>query len=313
MSFVRCVGLCKAADIRRGNYSISPEKDNYMTGDRVALSCPLGYVFEASYSMETDITCGDSGWTQSPLSSNCVPVLCPPPNVTHLEWVGDNAGFGNKTTLNFTCRNGYYLRGVERSQCQSNGMWSEPLPSCVPPVCSPVDYASGSYGGNTSCRCPDGFRELSDGTESGDASGEAAQNVSLPKCEYIKCSVLADPLNGFVNSSGNYVNSSAVFSCDYGSSLSGTSEVFCSAEGHWQPLLDQVCIRQCDAPDMIANGSRNGTYTVGNRVVYTCDMGFRLTTSTNTSAVIECNSDRRWNASAPTCLPGKEMIACNSL
>ena len=35
------------------------------------------------------------------------------------------------STITFSCRNGYYIKGIRKANCLSNGLWSNIPPNCI--------------------------------------------------------------------------------------------------------------------------------------------------------------------------------------
>ena len=55
----------------------------------------------------------------------------------------------------------------------------------------------------------------------------------------------------------------------------------------------------CSTPRFLSNGQRHySSTTVGSRVTYTCNPGYRLTSGSSSRA---CQSDGLWSGSHPTC------------
>ncbi|KAJ8363537.1 hypothetical protein SKAU_G00123680 [Synaphobranchus kaupii] len=96
--------------------------------------------------MSRKIVCSASGtWSHSRF--RCLPIKCSPPGLflNGEIHIADNV---YQSTINYTCKEGYILRGANTSECLHDGTWSHPLPVCDPVTCGlPLipKYAAISY------------------------------------------------------------------------------------------------------------------------------------------------------------------------
>ena len=92
----------------------------------------------------------------------------------------------------------------------------------------------------------------------------------------------------------------ATYSCNSGYTLTGTTDRQCQSNGQWNasnPTCDPV---DCGNPGVPDNGQAHGNiYTYTSIVTFSCDTGYTLSDDHG----VECESDRQWNASNPTCDP----------
>ncbi|XP_035256647.1 CUB and sushi domain-containing protein 1a isoform X1 [Anguilla anguilla] len=129
------------------------------------------------------------------------------------------------------------------------------------------------------------------------------------------CSINNLPRNGGVfNRTGEQPGSRLQYFCNRGYRLVGQSNATCNLHPNglyqWDapaPLCQAI---SCGIPDPPGNGSFHGfQYTVGSKVHYQCNEGYRMESSRSLSAV--CQGDGSWSNTVhpPRCLP----IQCPSI
>ncbi|KAI1894595.1 hypothetical protein AGOR_G00117390 [Albula goreensis] len=129
------------------------------------------------------------------------------------------------------------------------------------------------------------------------------------------CSINNLPKNGgVVNKTGDQFGSKLQYFCNRGYRLVGRSNGTCRLHPnglyHWDvpaPLCQAI---SCGIPEPPGNGSFHGfQYTVGSKVHYQCNEGYRIESSHSLTAV--CQEDGSWSnmAHPPQCLP----IQCPSI
>ena len=92
----------------------------------------------------------------------------------------------------------------------------------------------------------------------------------------------------------------ATYSCNNGYILNGTTDRQCLSNGQWNTSSPTCVPVDCGNPGAPDNGQAQGNiYTYTSIVTFSCNTGYNL--SGNRS--IECLSNRKWNASSPTCDP----------
>ncbi|XP_067846631.1 P-selectin-like [Heptranchias perlo] len=158
--------------------------------------------------------------------------------------IGD---FSYSSTCDFSCAEGFELRGSDRLECGASGEWSAPIPNCEAVKCGSLEipgqrfkncsHPIGDFSYNSTCdfSCAKGF-ELrgSDRLKCG-ATGE--WSAPIPNCEAVKCDVPKISRNGNMNCShpmGNFsYNSTCDFGCVEGFSLNGSVNLQCEGSGTW--------------------------------------------------------------------------------
>ncbi|XP_078578130.1 uncharacterized protein LOC144863042 [Branchiostoma floridae x Branchiostoma japonicum] len=109
-----------------------PSPHNYPV--TVTFSCNSGYELNGA----ENTTCQTDRTWSNPVptcSSGQCSTLAAPTNGARTPAVGATS-FGN--TVTFFCSMGYTLNGATTATCQTNGTWSNPVPTCTPRSCPPL-------------------------------------------------------------------------------------------------------------------------------------------------------------------------------
>ncbi|XP_052775111.1 uncharacterized protein LOC128213450 [Mya arenaria] len=141
-----------------GDFHISNGQVDEMTGnqfgDTMRVSCSTGYDL-VGFSV---IICNaDGAWSNDP---HCRIKDCGVPALSvNVKVASEGTQFGSIVTFN--CNEGYRLVGPQRSECGSDGRWSDESPVCIAKVniggmCAGDDYcaAIGAECLNEVCKCP---------------------------------------------------------------------------------------------------------------------------------------------------------------
>ncbi|XP_051920530.1 CUB and sushi domain-containing protein 3-like isoform X1 [Hippocampus zosterae] len=129
------------------------------------------------------------------------------------------------------------------------------------------------------------------------------------------CSTPDSPQHGFVVSqTGGHVNSTVRWACDRGYKLIGKGTAVCkkTASGYytWDTPIPACQAVSCGVPSAPVNGGvLAADYSVGTRVTYFCDSGYRLSSKELTTTV--CQPDGTW--SNHNKIPGCILMMCPSL
>ncbi|XP_017162838.1 CUB and sushi domain-containing protein 2 [Poecilia reticulata] len=123
------------------------------------------------------------------------------------------------------------------------------------------------------------------------------------------CSPPNNPVNGTVHSlTGSKLGSTLRFNCDQGFRLIGQTSATCTrtAQGihQWNAPVPLCQVMSCGMPVAPVNGSIVGQdFSLGARVTYQCNPGFRLAGPLTTSVV--CQESGRWSPieAPPRCVP----------
>ncbi|NWR79184.1 CR2 protein, partial [Centropus unirufus] len=297
---------CPNPDVRNGKLLNSwEEKDEYMYGDRLAITCNEGYTLKGASS--NVLRCTSDG-TWDPPVPECTPEpYCPRPDIAHgREVYASRNNYGIGTRLRLMCDSGYVLRGQGSTECQANASWAPPLPFCDQ-VCGPPPQAANgwhsglgqehfSYGTSVTYHCAQGLSLI------GDASIYCTSEDGLtlgwsgpaPECRVVRCpkpTVERGRMTPqkFVFPYGVDVQ----FSCDEGFKLQGAAGSRCQADGTWQPPLPTCQAVYCSRPSGEENlqiSSPRLRYEVNETLSYFC----RSNIHQSVSSAATCSSDGTW-------------------
>ena len=193
--------------------------------------------------------------------------------------------------------------GVE---CESNRQWNASNPTCDPVDCgNPGVPINGRLHGDiytytsiVTFSCSNGYI-LSD-NYGRECESNGQWNTSNPTCDPVDCGNPGVPDNGQAHGDIYTYTSIITFSCDTGYTLSGNYSIECQSNGQWNtsnPICDPV---DCGNPGVPDNGQTHGNiYTYTSIVTFSCDTGYALSDDHG----VECESNRQWNTSNPTCDP----------
>ncbi|XP_064129333.1 complement receptor type 2 isoform X2 [Loxodonta africana] len=291
-------------------------------GLSVTYSCDRGYLLRG----EKTITCLSSGdW--SALSPTCKEAQCQSPGRIPNGQVKVPTSLQVGVTVNYSCNEGYRLRGQPSSQCVIAGqhaVWTK-IPVCEVILCPPPPAIhngrhTGSssepvrYGSTVIYTCdPDpekGVTFILIGNNTihctSDSQRTGIWSDSGPRCE-LSTSAVRCPhpqvLNGYtlsVQKKEYAYNDSVTFACVSGFTLNGRNRARCNAQGMWDPSVP-VCEKECQAPPKILNGQNKDRHIVrfdpGTSVKYSCDPGYVLVGE----EYIRCTSEGVWKPKAPQC------------
>ncbi|KAM9243624.1 E-selectin isoform 2-T2 [Dugong dugon] len=166
-----------------------------------------------------------------------------------------SGSFQSGSSCEFSCEQGFVLKGSKRLQCGPTGEWDSDKPSCEavkcdavsPPQSGSVRYThspTGEFTYKSSCAftCEEGF-ELH-GSAQLECTSQGQWTQEVPSCQVVQCSSLA--VSGKINMScsGEPVFSTVcTFACPEGWTLNGSAALMCGATGHWSGMLPS-----CEAP-----------------------------------------------------------------
>ncbi|KAI1896752.1 hypothetical protein AGOR_G00098050 [Albula goreensis] len=239
----------------------------YEVGHEVFLSCKPGY---SQTKGTRKITCGVSGtWSHSTFS--CEPKRCsiPGPLLHGAIQAADNV---YRSTINYTCNEGYILRGSSFSHCLSDGTWSHSLPSCDPVICSLPEIpkygkfiASRKFKDNTTFFgdsveyvCPPPLALF------GDERGFCTSNgnwTRTPECRLVTCPPPTGIPNGFMSFAvkrDHGYKERVRYGCNANYVLDGPMEAECEKTGNWstKPVCRAPCTVGIERGRIFYNGKK---------------------------------------------------------
>uniref|UniRef100_A0A8D3CAD4 CUB and Sushi multiple domains 3a n=1 Tax=Scophthalmus maximus TaxID=52904 RepID=A0A8D3CAD4_SCOMX len=229
------------------------------------------------------------------------------------------ADYSVGTRVTYFCNNGYRLSSKELTTtvCQPDGTWSNhnKIPRCIVMMCPSLSSFSldhgkwrivnGShyeYGTKIIFTCNPGYYRVGPAHIQCLANGVWSWRNERPRCKIISCGNLPTPPNGNKIGIQTTFGASAIFSCNLGSVLTGSTVRECLLSGLWSGMETQCLAGHCGVPEQIVNGQVIGeNFGYRDTVVYQCNPGFRLIGS----SVRICQQDHNWSGQLPVCICDK--------
>ncbi|KAJ8264095.1 hypothetical protein GJAV_G00145100 [Gymnothorax javanicus] len=224
----------------------------YDPGQELFLNCKPGYT---PISGPRKIVCADTGtWSSSSFKCDLKSCSNPGPLINGKIHIADIVF---QSIINFTCAEGYVLRGANTSECMHDGSWSHPVPQCDPVACGLPEipkYASINYSrrfkGNTTFfgdsvtyGCSPPLVLL------GNKVGFCLPNGTWsepPECRVVTCPRPTEIPNGFISFAvirEHGYKERIRYGCDANYVLEGSMEVECGETGQWSKK--PVCRAPC--------------------------------------------------------------------
>ena len=210
------------------------------------------------------------------------------------------------TTLTYNCDPGYHLGEVDSVECGPSAIWSRPLPTCSPLLCSsPLNVTNGkiSYGGHTvgkvaAYKCKKGH--FLQGPHNSTCTELGAWEPPPPLCSAVDCRNPQLLQHGSIAYQSTTYKSVVRYSCLPGYVLHGPSSRQCGSSGLWSRTPPRCEPASCSAPPLISMGQTQGTglWSPGDKTQYTCRPGHTLIGSN-----MECDKSGKWTGNPPHCLP----------
>ncbi|XP_075689585.1 E-selectin-like [Rhinoderma darwinii] len=291
-------------------------------GSTCEFTCSEGWKLKGS----NVTTCGSTGqWTED--IPECEAVTCevlrsPQQGSFTCNHLWAENSFGS--TCEFTCSEGWKLKGSNVTTCGSRGLWTEEIPECEAVTCEALGspqqgsftcnhlWAENSFGSTCEFTCSEGWKIKGSNVTTCGSTGQWTEDI--PECEAITCEVLGTPQNGSCNCNHpwteNSFGSTCEFSCSEGWKLKGSNKTTCDSTGQWTEGIPE-----CDAVTCEALGSpQQGSFTCnhlwaensfGSTCEFTCSEGWKL----KGSNVTTCGSTGQWTEDIPEC----EVVTCNAV
>ncbi|KAM3865308.1 uncharacterized protein ACN63O_011008 [Diretmus argenteus] len=221
-------------------------------GTELVLSCKAGH---SPLLGPRSIVCSASGeWTKTRLI--CKPKRCPnPDDLSNGETYYEDTVY--RSTINYTCLEGYTMHGASSAVCQANGTWSEPTPECKPVTCglAPIPllgkivYDKKISGNTTEFGLKGTYECLPPFALRGNARGECTASgawTAPPECRLVTCRPPQPIEHGYMSSSQqrDYDYKETVrYGCNGDYVIDGSPEIECQETGEWseQPVCKASC------------------------------------------------------------------------
>uniref|UniRef100_A0A7N6FBD4 CUB and Sushi multiple domains 3a n=1 Tax=Anabas testudineus TaxID=64144 RepID=A0A7N6FBD4_ANATE len=223
------------------------------------------------------------------------------------------ADYSVGTRVTYFCNSGYRLSSKELTTtvCQPDGTWSNhnKIPRCIVMMCPSLSSFSldhgkwrvvnGShyeYGTKIIFTCNPGYYRVGPAHIQCLSNGVWSWRNERPRCRIISCGDLPSPPNGKKIGTQTTFGASAIFSCDLGYVLTGSTVRECLLSGLWSGTETLCLAGHCGIPEQIVNGQVIGeNFGYRDTVVYQCNPGFRLIGS----SVRICQQDHNWSGQLP--------------
>ena len=279
--------------------------DNVFTyQSTVQYYCNVGYQLSGDSSIECT---ANGNWNNT--LPNCAIINCTDPGTpTNGERTGVNIYYNS--TVSYSCNTGYNLTGAASITCNATGLWSAPVPSCPPVSCgdpgTPNNGKKSSsvytYNSIISFQCDSGY--LLSGPVSLICLSNGLWNGPAPTCNPVNCGDPGTLTNGTRNGTVFTFNSTVLYSCDTGYTITGATSLTCLSNGLWDESVPSCDIVNCSSPGEPTNGMlQGGTFTYNSVVTYNCSVGYGLTGA----VALTCLADGTWDASMPSC----DIVNCS--
>ncbi|KAI8478628.1 CUB and sushi domain-containing protein 3 [Branchiostoma belcheri] len=220
----------------------------------------------------------------------------------------NDSNFGVGQTVTYSCSAGYQLQGTATITCQSNGMWSDAIPTCEASCGGTYTDQSGvinspgypnSYPNDAQCI----WTILGGTTSSGTPRLiELTFNIFSLEANYDFVYVYDGYANGTVLNRFTGTNTP-----DQQRSTSNVLSIKMTTDGSVQQTGFQAAYQilgsvTCTNPGAPQFGSMvtsviGNTFSVGAQVTFSCDPGYDL----SDNSPITCQSNGQWSGPVPTC------------
>nr|XP_055042279.1 E-selectin isoform X3 [Misgurnus anguillicaudatus] len=292
-------------------------------------SCEEGYELKGSSTRKCTAT---TEWTSKP--PTCELIKCKPEDITtpdhgSVYCSNPNGNFSYDSQCEYSCDEGYKLKGGSMARCTATTEWSSKPPTCELVKCNPdvltlhhgsvrCSNPNGDFSYDSVCdySCEEGY--VLKGFSTTKCTATTEWTSKPPTCELVLCSELITPNNGTMhcrhNPKGNFgYKSTCEFACEKGYTLqiSSSSTLLCEATGHWNDSQPSCKVVKCNPEDVITlhHGSvrcfnPNGDFSYDSVCEYSCEEGYEL----KGSSMRKCTATTKWTSKPPTC----ELIKCKS-
>ncbi|KAF7653230.1 hypothetical protein LDENG_00085810 [Lucifuga dentata] len=223
----------------------------FSPGAEVALSCTEGHTPQFG---PRKIVCTTSGkWTTTRFM--CIPKNCPYPEpVQNGELYYEDTIY--RSTVNYTCNEGYTMTGANSTVCLASGTWSSPAPECKPVTCglAPIPqygmivYNKRVRGNTTDYGTTGTYTCLPPHVAIGNIKAECTASgkwTELPECRIVTCAPPKLIENGYLSNTEerdfDYMET-VRYGCNGDYVLDGSLQSVCQENGEWSERPD------CKAP-----------------------------------------------------------------
>ncbi|XP_043075030.1 E-selectin-like isoform X3 [Puntigrus tetrazona] len=321
---VQCPELIKP---QKGHMQCQHPTGQFRYQSTCVFMCEEGYTLRDCSS--STLSCGAKGsWNDS--QPTCEIIKCKPEDVTppdhaSVKCTHPYGNFSYDSKCEYSCEEGYELKGSSTRSCTSTTEWSGIPSTCelvqCPELIKPqkghmqCQHPMGQFRYQSTCvfMCEEGYtlRDSSSSTLSCGAKG--SWNDSQPTCEIIKCKPedVTPPDHASVKCThpyGNFsYNSKCEYSCEEGYELKGSSTRSCTSTTKWSGKPPTCELIHCPALESPVNGelSCTSSFNYGSKCSFSCTEGFNL----QGASEISCTKAAKWGQEPPHC----EAVLCPQL
>ncbi|NXJ40043.1 CR2 protein, partial [Ciconia maguari] len=314
---------CLNPDIRNGkSLPVWEDKDNYVYGDKLEITCNDGYAFKGHHDNIVVIWCTSNGRWHPPVPE-CTSVLhCPKPDIAYgREVYKSKDAYKVGTRLELVCDSGYVLRGQDSIECRADATWGPLLPFCDKACGPPPQITRGQhsglgreqfpYGAEVTYSCAEGLSLIGDTSIycTSDDGENLVWSGPAPECRVVRCPRPAVERGRMTPQRFTFPYGVVMqFSCDEGFVLHGDAESRCLADGAWHPPLPTCQPVQCPQPsedeDLLIYSSKSW-YSVNETLQFFCKRNDRQSPHSKST----CSAKGTW-IPPPTC---KRRDACKKI
>ncbi|XP_038650604.1 P-selectin-like [Scyliorhinus canicula] len=296
---------------------------NFSFDSTCEFQCAAGFTLQGSQ----DLRCNATGmWTAE--TPSCEAIKCgslEAPGQGFMNCIHPFRPFSYNSTCDFSCDQGFKLRGSVRFQCGVSGQWIGHKSNCEVVRCGSLQIAGqelmncthpvGEFSYNSTCHfsCTEGFVLYGSGMLECGASGNwTAQHPTT--CEAEQCATLNVPDQATMNCThphGNFsFDSTCEFQCAAGFTLQGSQDLRCNATGMWTAETPSCEAIKCGSLEAPGQGFMNcihpfRPFSYNSTCDFSCDQGFKLRGSVR----FQCGVSGQWIGHKPNC----EVVRCGSL
>uniref|UniRef100_A0A8C7PZ62 Selectin E n=1 Tax=Oncorhynchus mykiss TaxID=8022 RepID=A0A8C7PZ62_ONCMY len=306
----------------KGSMACSHPLGSFSYLSTCTFTCEEGY--ERLASSSTTLQCGASGqWNDS--QPQCIAVSCPTLQQPQDGAISCGEDFTYGSSCNFSCSEGYILKGAITLTCTSAAEWSEEIPHCEVVLCSELyepgkgsmacSHPLGSFSYLSTCTftCEEGYERLASSSTTLQCGASGQWNDSQPQCIAVSCPTLQQPQDGAISCGEDFTyGSSCNFSCSEGYLLKGAITLTCTSAAEWSEEIPHCEVVLCSELYEPGKGSMACSHPLGSfsylsTCTFTCEEGYERLASS--SATLQCGASGQWNDSQPQCV----AVSCPTL
>ncbi|XP_049921038.1 regulator of complement activation group 2 gene 1 isoform X8 [Epinephelus moara] len=300
---------CGAAEEVPNGYVDYPQGIEF--GDELVVTCNAGFRLVGKTNKRL---CGAQGWMGR--MPECEVVTCdPPPPVQNSTFRPDKEVYQYGEVVEYSCQQDYTLSGSRTISCSADGRFEPSPPTCIKVHCEEPVIANAKwiwgfrpphgYQSTVMYMCKPGYTMIGEPTLT--CGIDSQWSPGLPTCQLVTCDPPPTIVNGiFHPKKESYDYSDIVeYCCQKDYTLSGSSSIYCSAHGRFEPAPPTCIMVQCEEPVI-----RNAEWIWGSRppyghqstVTYMCKPGYTMIGE----STLTCGRDGQWSPGLPTC----QLIQC---